>query len=105
MALQIIKPVQALRLIFQADDYAGNFSNFSVQERPQKSAGEWAELRRFDNKLITALDKLIPAILLRMKNGSAEEKNSVNLLQFSLEHHHPLIKRVIRRNGFGGSFQ
>lgn len=104
MALQIVKPVQTLGLIFQADDYGGSFSHVSVQERPQMSPGEWAELRRFDNKLITALHELVPKLLFRMSNGSAEQKNSVNLLQFSLEHLHPLIKGLFAVMGLEAVF-
>jgi len=92
MALQIIKPVRALGLIFQAYDYSGNFSHVSVQERPQMSAGDWAELRRFDAKFIAQLPELMPMVLARMGEGSAEERNAVILLQLSLEHFHPLIK-------------
>jgi hypothetical protein len=68
------------------------------------SAGEWAELRRFDNKLITELDELIPKVLSRMKNGSAEQKNSVTLLQFSLEHLHPLVKGLFAVMGLEAVF-
>lgn len=104
MAVQIVKPVHALGLIFQADDYDGNFSHISVQERPQMSAGAWAELRRFDTSLITELNALIPKVLSKMSNGSAEEKNSINLLQFSLEHLHPLIKGLFAVIGLEAVF-
>src|SRR5208282_5567477 len=104
MAMQIIKPVPSLGLIFQADDYGGSLSHVSVQERPQMSAGDWAELRRFDNKLITQLDELMPKVLSLMRNGSAEQKNSVNLLQFSLEHLHPLIKGLFAVMGLEAVF-
>jgi hypothetical protein len=56
------------------------------------SAGDWAQMRRFDGKLIAQLFDLVPKVLVRMEKGSAEEKNAVNLLQLSLEHLHPLIK-------------
>jgi hypothetical protein len=104
MALQIIKPVQTLGLILQADDYSGNFSGVSAQERPQMSAGAWAELRRFDKELIAKLEEIIPKVLSRMQSGSAEQKNSVNMLQFSLEHLHPLVKGLFAVMGLEAVF-
>ena len=104
MALQVVKPVQTFGLIFQADDYDGNFSHVAVQERPQMMTGEWAELRRFDNRLIAEVRDLMPKVLFRMKNGSAEQKNSIHLLQFSLEHLHPLVKGLFAVMGMEAVF-
>ncbi len=93
MAMQIIKPVRTLGYIFQGATRAGGHLDIEgVNQRPEMSPGEWARLRRFDHTLITQLRKLMPKVLARMESGSPEEKNTVFLLQLSLEHFHPLIK-------------
>lgn len=68
------------------------------------TTGEWAELRRFDDNLIAQLRDLMPKVLIRMKNGSAEQKNSVHLLQFSLEHLHPLVRGLFAVMGLDAVF-
>jgi hypothetical protein len=95
MALQIIKPVSTLGLIFQGTALGhGPLEIHPVQERPTMSPGEWAQWRRFDGNLIAHLRELMPKVLDRMEKGSAEEKNAVFLLQLSLEHFHPLIRAL-----------
>ena len=58
-------------------------------------AGVWAQMRPFDAKLIAQLRDFLPKVTARMKGSSVEEKNSINLLQLSLEHFHPLIKCLL----------
>lgn len=95
-ALQITKPVQNLGVIFQATGFhGGSLTVESVQERPQMFAGVWAQMPPFDAKLITQLQDFLPKVMARMKDGSVEERNSINLLQLSLEHFHPLIKCLL----------
>ncbi len=93
MALQIVKPVPSIGYIFQGDAFGnGQLAVNHTEWRPPMFAGEWSQLRSFDLDLIKHSKALMPKVLARMETGSAEQKNSVILLQLALEHFHPLVK-------------
>lgn len=105
MALQIVKPVPSVGYIFQGT--AGRNGCVAVnhtERRPPMFAGEWAQLRRFDSGLIDQSKELMPKGLARMNSGSAEQRNSVILLQLALEHFHPLVKGLFAVMGLEAFF-
>ena len=93
MALQIVKPVPTIGYIFPGTAIGEGYVSVNhTERRPAMFAGEWSALRRFDHGLINHSKALMPKVLARMETGSAEQRNSVILLQLALEHFHPLVK-------------
>jgi hypothetical protein len=96
MALQIVKPVPTIGYIFQGTAIGNGYVSVNhTERRPAMFAGEWSALRRFDHGLINHSKALMPKVLARMETGSAEQRNSVILLQLALEHFHPLVKGLL----------
>lgn len=105
MALQIVKPVSSIGYIFQGTAVGnGCLAVNHTERRPPMFAGEWAQLRRFDPGLIDQSKELMPKVLARMNSGSAEQRNSVILLQLALEHFHPLVKGLFAVMGLEALF-
>lgn len=93
MALQIVKPVPTIGWIFQGTAFGSGYVSVNHTERRlPMSAGEWAQLRPFDPVHINRSRALLPKVLARMETGTAEQRNSIILLQLALEHFHPLVK-------------
>jgi hypothetical protein len=93
MALQIVKPVPSIGWIFQGTAIGSGYVSVNHTERRLPAfAGEWAQLSPFDQNQINQSRALLPKVLARMETGSAEQRNSVILLQLALEHFHPLVK-------------
>lgn len=96
MALQMVKPVPSIGWIFQGTAVGSGYVSVNhTERRPPMFAGEWSQLRSFDLDLINHSKALMPEVLARMETGSAEQRNSVILLQLALEHFHPLIKGLL----------
>ena len=105
MALQIVKPVTSIGWIFQGTAFGSGYVSVNhTERRPPMFAGEWSVLRRFDIDLINQSKALMPGVLARMESGSAEQRISVILLQFALEHLHPLIKGLLAVMGLEAIF-
>jgi hypothetical protein len=105
MALQVVKPVPSIGYIFQGWTFGnGQLTVNHAERRPPMFAGEWSRRRRFDLELINHSKMLLPRMLKRMEAGSAEQKNSVILLQLALEHLHPLVKGLFAVMGLDALF-
>jgi hypothetical protein len=105
MALQIVKPVPSIGWIFQGTALGSGYISVNhTERRPPMFAGGWSLLRRFDIDLIDQSKALMPRVLARMESGSSEQRNSVILLQFALEHLHPLIKGLFAVMGLEAIF-
>ena len=86
MAIQVIKPVQTLGLIY---------SHQHFEKRPPMDAGDWARLARFDDAMLARLPDMIQRIQ-KVNNGTAAEpKNALILLQLGLESFHPYIAGLL----------
>jgi hypothetical protein len=96
MALQIVKPVQTLGLIFYGtDDGSAAFNLESIQYRAPTDAGEWARMRWFDESFLVKVPPLLAKIKQVMAAQDAEQKNAIFLLQMGLEHNNPLIAGLL----------
>lgn len=106
MALQIIKPVRTLGLVFRQDHTPnGSYSlAVSIERRPPMEAGPWALSRTFDRELLTGLPGMIRGVRAIMDGSNAEKKNAVHLLQLGLEHFHPLISGLLWVMGMDAIF-
>jgi len=105
MALQIVKPVPSIGYIFQGTAVGEAYISVNhTERRTPMFAGEWSQLRSFDLDLINCSKALMPKVLARMETGSAEQRNSVIMLQLALEHFHPLIKGLFAVMGLEALF-
>jgi hypothetical protein len=105
IALQVIKPVQTLGLIFYGDHApSGGFSLQCIQRRPPMEAGPWALDRRFGREFLPAFPRIIGGIEAIMDGSNAERKNALTLLQLGLEHFHPLIAGLLWVMGIDAIF-
>ena len=105
IALQVIKPVQTLGLVFYGD-YApsGGFSLQLIDPRPPMEPGPWALDRLFDREFLPALPRTIGGVEAIMNGSNAERKNALALLQLGLEHFHPLIAGLLWLMGIDAIF-
>ena len=94
MALQVLKPVRTLGIVFYSDyTSAGKFQR--IERRPPMEPGPWALRRSFDQALLEMVPSTIESIQRIMKGPSAERRNAFHLLQLGLEHFHPLIAGLL----------
>jgi hypothetical protein len=106
MALQIIKPVPTLGLVFCQDHTPnGSYSlAITIERRPPMEAGPWALSRTFDQHLLTGLPGMIRGVRAIMAGSNAEKRNAIHLLQLGLEHFHPLISGLLWVMGMDAIF-
>lgn len=86
MAIQVIKPVQTLGLIY---------SHQHFEKRPPMDAGDWARLARFDDAMLARVPDMIQRIQKANGGTAVEPKNALILLQLGLEHFHPYIAGLL----------
>ena len=95
MALQVLKPVRSLGILFYGErTRSGRFSPLLTERRPPMEPGHWAIERSFDGALLRELPSAIQRLRQFMENR-AENRNAVTLLQLGLEHFHPLIAGLL----------
>jgi hypothetical protein len=95
MALQILKPVSTLGIVFYGHYASGGFSGQGIERRPSMEPGSWALKKTFDPELLRKVPSAIEGIRTILKGTSAERKNAFPLLQLGLEHFHPLIAGLL----------
>jgi hypothetical protein len=91
MAIQVIKPVQTLGLIYSHQHY----SHKHFEKRPPMDAGKWARLARFDDVMLARVPDMIKRIQHVTNGTKTEPKNALVLLQLGLEHFHPYIAGLL----------
>ena len=105
LALQVLKPVPTLGLVFYGDYMpSGGFALQMIERRPPMEAGPWALKRPFDRDLLKAVPSIITGIQTIMEGANAEKKNAFILLQLGLEHFHPLIAGLLWVTGLEAIF-
>lgn len=96
MALQVLKPVRTLGIVFYGDSTpTGTFAVHRIGRRPPMEPGPWALRKSFDQALLKMVPSTIESIQRIMKGPSAERRNAFHLLQLGLEHFHPLIAGLL----------
>ena len=96
LALQVIKPVRTLGILFYGDYTPGSgFSLQCIERRPEMEPGPEALKKTFDQELLKLVPSTIESIRQIMKGTSAESRNAFILLQLGLEHYHPLIAGLL----------
>ncbi len=96
LALQVLKPVRTLGIVF-CGDYtpSGRFALQLRERRPPMEPGPWALKKPFNQELLKSVPSTIERIQQIMKSPSAERRNAFILLQLGLEHFHPLIAGLL----------
>lgn len=105
MAIQILKPVRTLGVIFQGSNVGSSELNLeTTYHRAPMEPGEWALTHTFGSSLISQLPDLIPKVQKVMRGSEAEPKNAIYLLQMALEHDNPLIAGLLGVMGLEAMF-
>lgn len=105
MAIQIVKPVRTLGLIFQGRDVEAEIFNLQrIEERSPMIPGEWAQRRILDQSFLDQVPDMIQRVTTAINSGNVEKKNAITLLQLSLEHFHPLIAGLLSVMGMEALF-
>lgn len=86
MAIQVIKPIPTLGLIYRRQQY---------EKRPPMEPGQWARMNKFDNPMLAQVPTMIERIQPVMDGKSVEQKNALTLLQLGFEHFHPYIAGLL----------
>ena len=96
LALQVLKPVRTLGIVFYGDyTPSGRFSLQCRERRPPMEPGPWALEKTFDQELLKSVPSTSERIRQIIKGPSAEKRNAFVLLQLGLEHFHPLIAGLL----------
>jgi hypothetical protein len=96
LALQVIKPLRTLGIVFYGHCIGSSrFSLECIERRPPMEPYSWALKRTFDRELVKAAPSVIESVLRIMMGPSAERRNAFLLLQLGLEHFHPLIAGLL----------
>jgi hypothetical protein len=100
MALQALKPIETLGLLFYCQSYdeapsAHAELHAAIERRPQMEPGPWAIRKNFDQELLRRVPGTIEGVKQIMNGPSAERRNAFILLQLGLEHFHPLIAGLL----------
>lgn len=96
MAMQVLKPVRTLGILFYGlYTSSGTFSLQNIERRPPMEPGPWALRRALDQELLKSVPSAIESIRQITSGPSAERRNAFILLQLGLEHFHPLIAGLL----------
>jgi hypothetical protein len=101
MALQVLKPIRTLGIVFYGqfyDEAPGAPAVFSLQRierRPPMVPGPWACRKAFDQEMLKRMPATIDRVQQIMKGPNAERRNAFILLQLGLEHFHPLVAGLL----------
>jgi len=97
MAIQIVKPSATLGYVLQMVqcDTASNPHFGPSEMRSRMDPGQWPSLRALDAPLLEQLPPMIDKVETTMSGRDATKKNSINLFQLALEHHHPAIQCLL----------
>jgi hypothetical protein len=101
MAFQIVKPIETFGFIFSGTQQSGgNVRWHGTNDRgwPMR-AGQWAQMRVFDEPLLIRAKALLTQVRETMKGPHIAKRNAVHLLQLALEHPHPLIACMLAVTG------
>ena len=110
MALQVLKPIKTLGIVFSGEYYdqtADRQAAFLLQQIERRSPmepGPWALKKVFDRHRINRVPATIESIQKVMNGASAEKRNAIILLQLGLEHHHPLVAGLLWVTGLEAIF-
>lgn len=100
MALQVLKPIETLGLLFFGQSYdeapgAHSELQAAIERRPPMEPFQWAIRRSFDQELLRRAPGAIESVTKIMSGPNAEQRNAFILLQLGLEHFHPLIAGLL----------
>ena len=96
LALQVLKPVRTLGIVFCGDcSPLDRFWLHSIERRPPMEPPPWARRKSFGQQLLKSAPSAIERVQQITKGKSAERKNAFILLQLGLEHFHPLIAALL----------
>jgi hypothetical protein len=95
MAIQVIKPISTLGLIYRGTQ---------IERRPPMQPGQWASENKFDDAMLGAVPAMIDRIQPVMDGRSVEKRNALTLLQLGLEHFHPYIAGLLWVTGLEAIF-
>jgi hypothetical protein len=110
MALQLLKPIRTLGIVFYGHVYdeaasaRAVFSLEGIERRPPMEPGSWAWRKPFDQELLKKVPATIESVQQIMKGPKAERRNALILLQLGLEHFHPLIAGLLWVTGLEAIF-
>jgi hypothetical protein len=110
MALQVLKPIMTLGIVFygqfydEAPDTPAVFSLRRIERRPPMEPGPWATQKPFDQELLKRVPDTIDRVQKIMKGPNAERRNAFILLQLGLEHFHPLVAGLLWVMGLDAIF-
>ncbi len=101
MALQVLKPIKTLGILFYGQFYdealaaPAVFPLQRMERRPPMEPGPWACRKAFDQELLKRVPATIDSVQRIMKGPNAERRNAIILLQLGLEHFHPLVAGLL----------
>jgi len=101
MAFQIVKPIETYGLVFHGvESPSGRMLWKGMGDRRWPMiAGQWAQLRAFDEPLLNEAQAILSKVQQTMKGADIGKRNAVHLLQLALEHPHPLIACLLAVTG------
>jgi len=97
MTIQVVKPTPTLGYVLQlVQSDTVKDPHFGPGEmRSRMNPGQWPSLRALDAPLLDQLSPMILKVENAMSGQDARRKNSINLFQLALEHHHPAISCLL----------
>lgn len=97
MAFQIVKPIQTYGLILHGSELADGSPHLRglTDRRWRMAAGQWAQLRVFDEPLLRQACEIVDDVRTIMKGSDIRKRNAVHSLQLALEHPHPHVSCLL----------
>lgn len=97
MAFQIVKPIQTYGLIFHGTELPDGSPQLRglTDRRWGMTAGQWAQLRAFDEPLLGQAREIVGDVRTTMKGTDISKRNAVHSLQLALEHPHPYVSCLL----------
>jgi hypothetical protein len=102
MAFQIVNPIRTYGLAFQGVEFSIGQVNWRgmVDRHWPMSAGQWAQLRAFDELLLEDARAIMNQVIQMMRGDDISKRNAVYLLQLAWEHPHPYPGAMVSRGLF-----
>lgn len=97
MALQIVKPIRTYGLFFHGTEMPDGSPRLRglTDRRWGMAAGQWAELRAFDEPLLGHACQILDQVRATMGGSDIPKRNAVHSLQLALEHPHPYVSCLL----------
>jgi hypothetical protein len=97
MAFQIVKPIGTYGLVFHGTETPDGSPHLRglTDRRWGMAAGQWAQLRAFDEPLLGQACEILDQVRATMKGSEIRKRNAVHSLQLALEHPHPYVSCLL----------